>query len=111
MLAVITTLSKDGRAQDMAGYVVTQIRVKDKDTYDAYRKQVLPTIESFGGEFLVRGGEFTVIEGEWPWPRVVVIRFPSVEKAHDWYNSDAYTPLRQMRMGASEGNLIIVEGT
>ncbi len=94
----------------MAGYVIVQINVNHTETYDAYRKQVLPTIEAHDGEFLVRGGEYTVEEGAWSWQRVVVIRFPSVEKAREWYNSDAYVPLREMRQSASEGNLIIIEG-
>ena len=37
------------------GYVIAQINVSDPDTYASYIKLVLPTIEHFGGEFLVRG--------------------------------------------------------
>ncbi|MCP4327679.1 MAG: DUF1330 domain-containing protein [Alphaproteobacteria bacterium] len=94
----------------MAGYIIVQVDIKDPETYDTYRKQVLPTIEAHGGQFLARGGALEILEGEWPWPRVVVIQFPSVEAAKAWYHSDAYQPLAAMRQSASVGNMIVVEG-
>ena len=94
----------------MAGYVIAQIKVNDADGYGEYKKGVGATIEAYGGEFLVRGGEAEIIEGDWPLPRTVVLRFPSVEKAKQWYHSDAYKPLLEMRQKVSDGNLIIVEG-
>jgi len=39
------------------GYVIAQINVHDAESYKDYVAQVLPTIELFGGEFLVRGGK------------------------------------------------------
>ena len=94
----------------MAGYIIVSVDVKDPDTYKTYAQQVAPTLEPFGGEFLVRGGAFTVEEGEWPRPRVVIIQFPSVEQARAWYESETYRPLRDLRQSASDANLIIVEG-
>jgi uncharacterized protein (DUF1330 family) len=40
----------------------------------------------------------------------VVLQFDSVEKAKEWYNSPEYTPLKEMRMKASTGDLYFVEG-
>ena len=94
----------------MAGYVVVDVDVTDQATYDEYRKHVLATITKHGGKFLVRGGAFEKIEGDWPWHRVVVLEFPSVAAAKTWYNSPDYQPLAKMRLKASRSNLIIVEG-
>ena len=69
------------------GYVIAQINVSDPDTYASYIKLVLPTIEYFGGEFLVRGGRAESYEGKPPGDRNVVIQFPSYQQAHDWYHS------------------------
>ena len=65
------------------GYVVAQINVTDPETYADYIKLVLPTIQHFGGEFLVRGGESVSHEGEPHGSRMVVIRFPSYQAAKD----------------------------
>jgi uncharacterized protein (DUF1330 family) len=94
----------------MAGYVIVQIQVNDAEGYGEYKKGVGATIESYDGEFLVRGGEAEIMEGEWPLPRTVVLRFPSVEKAKEWYHSDMYKPLLEMRNSVADGNLVIVEG-
>ena len=40
----------------MAAYVIGEIEVTDPATYEDYRKQVVATIEKFGGRFVVRGG-------------------------------------------------------
>ena len=39
----------------MAGYVVVDVEVTNPSAYEEYRKQVMPTIEAYGGRFLVRG--------------------------------------------------------
>ncbi len=94
----------------MAGYVIAQIQVNDAEGYGEYKKGVGATIEAYDGELLVRGGEAEIMEGEWKLPRTVVLRFPTVERAKEWYHSDAYKPLLEMRKSAADGNLVIVEG-
>ena len=68
----------------MSGYVIANINVKNSDAYKEYVGKVKPTVEKFGGEYLVRNGEFKVIDGEWKHPRTVVIKFPTYEK--NFYN-------------------------
>ncbi|MEM1278040.1 MAG: DUF1330 domain-containing protein [Pseudomonadota bacterium] len=92
------------------GYVIGQMQITDPEQYDRYRVGVLATIEAHGGEFLVRGGPQEVIEGTPPGPRSVIIRFPSVQQAKAWYNSDDYQQIIPLRLTASSGALTIVEG-
>lgn len=92
------------------GYVIAQINVTDPDRYKTYVGQVLPTIEMFGGAFLVRGGASQSFEGTPPGERNVVIEFPSVQAAHDWYASEEYAPVKAIRMSASTSVQTIVEG-
>ena len=94
----------------MSGYVIANINVKNSDAYKEYVGKVKPTVEKFGGEYLVRNGEFKVIDGEWKHPRTVVIKIPTYEKALEWYNSDLYKPVKELRQKNSEGNLIIIKG-
>lgn len=92
------------------GYVIAQISVTDPEAYPAYVAKVLPVVEMFGGEFLVRGGQSESFEGTPPGDRTVVIRFPSYQAARDWYHSDEYAPIKAMRMAASTSVQTIVEG-
>jgi len=94
----------------MKAYVIVQVEIADPGPYEAYRKEVMPTIEAFGGRFLVRGGKMTKHEGDWPYSRAVVIEFPSREAAEGWYRSPAYQKLLPLRLKASRGNLVIVDG-
>lgn len=92
------------------GYVIAQINVTDPEAYKDYVTAVNPVVAKYGGEYLVRGGKAEHHEGESIGERTVVIRFPSVQAARDWYNSDDYAPVRDLRQKASTSLQTIVEG-
>lgn len=94
----------------MKGYVIGEVEVRDPKVYEEYRRQVLATVEKYGGRFLVRGGRAESLEGRPPAGRVVILEFPSFEQAAQWYHSPEYAPLARLRQSASEGRLILVEG-
>jgi len=94
----------------MNGYIIVQINVKNSENYKEYLQYVTPIASKYGGEYIVRAGNFEIMEGEWNHKRNVVIKFPSVEKAREFYNSDEYKPVRKIRIENSECNLIIIEG-
>lgn len=96
----------------MSAYVVVSVEVADPEGYAEYSRQVPATLEPYEGQFVVRGGELTVLEGMWPSPRMVILRFPSVEQAKAWHASPAYQailPIRQ-RNGRTDF-LVVAEGT
>ena len=92
------------------GYVIAQISVTDPARYRDYVAEVGPIVARFGGEFLVRGGRSESHEGEPPGERNVVIRFPSFERAREWYHSDDYAAAKALRRSASTSVQTIVEG-
>ena len=94
----------------MNGYVISNIDVKNPEAYKEYIDKVKPIVEKFGGEYLVRAGEYKVIDGEWKYPRTVIIKFSSYEKALEWYNSEEYQPVKPIRLTNSVANGIIIKG-
>ena len=94
----------------MAGYVIGNIDVTNPQAFEEYRKLVPNTIAAYGGKYLVRGAADDVAEGSYNPVRIVVLEFESVDQAKKWYNSPEYSPLREMRMNASNGDLYFVEG-
>ena len=93
-----------------SGYVIAQLKVTNQENYKEYVAKVSEVVKKFDGEYLVRNGEHQVVEGEDNFPRIVIIKFPTYEKALEWYNSDEYKPVKDIRLHNSEGSNIIVKG-
>ena len=94
----------------MSVYMIVDIEVHDPVTYDQYKAGVPPLVHKHGGEYLVRGGEMRVLEGEWNPSRLVVLRFPTLEAAEAFHNDPAYQPLKALRQSATTTNLVVVQG-
>lgn len=94
----------------MAAYVIAMVDIKDPVRYESYRAMVLPTITAYGGRFIARGGRTEVLEGAWAPRRVVIIEFPTLARAKEWWSSPEYSEARAIRQATSEGTLIAIEG-
>ena len=93
------------------GYVIAHVEVTDEAAFEKYRLQVPSVTESFGGQYLVRGGKHEPLEGDiLLGNRTVIIRFDTYEKAIEWYHSNEYTQLVKLRQAGSNGSLMVVEG-
>jgi uncharacterized protein (DUF1330 family) len=94
----------------MPAYVLANVTVKEPVRYEEYRRLVTPTLAAYGGRFIVRGGKIEILEGGWRPGRLVIIEFPSAERARAWWNSPEYSEAKLIRQATSEGTLLIVEG-
>ena len=94
----------------MSGYFIIQINVTNAENYKEYIEKVTPIVKKFGGEYIVRGGQSENVEGNWPFQRTVVLKFPTYDMVKKWHNSDEYKPIKKIREDNSECNAIIIEG-
>lgn len=94
----------------MPAYVILDVDVHDRELYAEYGRQTAPTVAAHGGRYVVRGGEFDVVEGEWDLHRVVVLEFPDVGAARAWHDGPEYAPLKEMRERAATSRAIVIEG-
>ena len=94
----------------MPAYLVAEIEIINAEGYAEYSKVVPATIEKYGGRFLVRGGKAHPLEGDIPERRRVIVEFPSIERAKEWWNSVDYAKPMEMRRAASKGRLMFIEG-
>jgi uncharacterized protein (DUF1330 family) len=94
----------------MAAYILVDVQVTDPVRYERYRALTPGAIARYGGRFLVRGGDTTVLEGDWQPHRVVVLEFPSVAAAKEFYDSPEYREARAARAGAARMSMFVVEG-
>jgi uncharacterized protein (DUF1330 family) len=94
----------------MAAYLIVDLEITDQEGFREYQKRVGSTLESYGGKYLVRGGSYETLEGDWHPHRLVMLEFPSVEQARRWYHSDEYAPLKDLRLQTANTQLILVQG-
>jgi len=94
----------------MAAYVIVQVAVTDPVRYEDYKQMVPPSIEKYGGRFLVRGGKTHTLEGDWSPKRFVMVEFPSVDQAKAWWASPEYAEAKALRQASSNSMLIVAEG-
>lgn len=91
------------------GYWIGRIDVSDPEAYKAYIEANAEAFAKYGARFVVRGGEFTSMEGS-ARQRNVVIEFDSYETALACYRSPEYARALSLRLPVATGDLIVVEG-
>jgi uncharacterized protein (DUF1330 family) len=92
----------------MSVYLIGQIKIHEREEYSKYQEGFLEIFSKYNGELLVVEENHTVIEGEWPFTRTVVIRFPDENEATRWYRSPEYQKLAKHRFRASMANIVMV---
>ena len=94
----------------MPAYVIADVRITNPGDYAEYVRRTPATIAQHGGRFVIRGGKAEDLEGDWHPERIVVVEFPSVEQAKQWWDSPEYTAVRTIRQRTATSRLIVVEG-
>ena len=94
----------------MAAFVILDLSIHDPKEIAEYQKLAPAAIAAYNGKFVVRGGQLSTLEGEWSPERFVIIEFETVEKAKEWYHSEAYQKASIHRKNAADSKIIIVEG-
>lgn len=94
----------------MSAYIIVQVEVTETAGYDDYKKMVPLSLAAYGGKFVVRGGACETLEGSWQPERVVVLEFPTVARAKEWWASDEYRDAKALRQRTAKTEMIVVEG-
>jgi uncharacterized protein (DUF1330 family) len=94
----------------MPAYAIGLLRdVQINDAIARYIREIDATLEPFGGAFKVHGGKPDVLEGELD-STPIIIEFPDMARAQQWYASPAYQALIPLRTRNSEGVVFLVDG-
>lgn len=94
----------------MTAYAIARLwDVKLGPEIQAYLAGIDETLAPFAGQFIIHGGERTVLEGQWN-EDLIVIAFPDLTHARDWYASPAYQRILALRKGNSSGDVILIDG-
>ena len=109
VLVVASIFASEAQAPKKA-YVLVQVDVTNAQQYGEYAKLSPGIIEKFGGHFVARGGRSMTLEGPSAPSRVVIVEFPSYERAQEFYASTEYQAAKKVRAGAATAQFVLVEG-
>jgi uncharacterized protein (DUF1330 family) len=94
----------------MPAYVVSEVEILNEDAARQYRQLAAASIATYGGRYLARAAEAVMVEGEPTRRRIVILEFPSMQRAREWYASPEYAEALKLRDTALDRRLMFVEG-
>jgi uncharacterized protein (DUF1330 family) len=94
----------------MPAYVISEVEVRDHEAIERYRTLAAQSIAQYDGRYLVRGGAAELVEGGPALKTLVIVEFPSMARAREWYASSEYAEALKLRRTALERRLAFVEG-
>ena len=94
----------------MTVYVIALLDITDREEYGLYGQGFMAIFDKSGGQVLAVDENPTVVEGEWPHTRTVLLSFPDAETMNRWYGSPDYQALAQHRFKASTAQIAMING-
>lgn len=94
----------------MPAYVISEVETRDRVAMESYRTLAAQSIARYDGRYLARGGAAEVVEGGPPPKTIIIVEFPSMTRAREWYASPEYAEALKLRQAALERRLMFVEG-
>ncbi|MFC6634188.1 DUF1330 domain-containing protein [Microbulbifer taiwanensis] len=94
----------------MPAYAIGHLHnVKMGEEIVEYLREIDATLAPYGGRFLVHGGPYEPLEGDWGGD-LIIIEFPDMVGARRWYESAAYQEILPLRRRNSDGDVILIDG-
>ena len=94
----------------MSAYVIVDLEILDPASFGDYKQRVVSIVEEYDGKYIVAGGRVETLEGDWNPKRIVVIKFPSTQRAKEWFNCEEYRELSKIRHRTARTRMILVDG-
>jgi uncharacterized protein (DUF1330 family) len=94
-------------------YAMVQINMKDPEDFMVrYAQHVMPILAAWNVEMIAGTMTSETIEGEFSGNWAAILKFTSLEAAHEWYNSTDYQPFRDLRLDELTDftSLVFLEG-
>lgn len=94
----------------MPAYLVVHVDIHDPERYEQYKALAPPIIRQYGGRYLTRGGATEVLDGDWTPKRLLVLEFPTMERARAFYASPEYADALALRHATSTSSVVLLDG-
>jgi uncharacterized protein (DUF1330 family) len=94
----------------MSVYIINNMTIHDPAEYGKYLREFMRVFRNHPGEILAAVDRPTPVEGEWPYDRTILLRFPSLEEARRWADSPEYREIAQHRWKGTKSNVVFLDG-
>ena len=92
----------------MSCYFIAQLLIEDEDEYKKYLDGFDVVFEKYEGEVIAVEESPIILEGDWDYSRLIIIRFSNEGEAKRWYKSRQYQTILQHRLKAANGPVLLV---
>ncbi|MDH3511524.1 MAG: DUF1330 domain-containing protein [Gammaproteobacteria bacterium] len=95
----------------MAAYMIIFVTISDREKFiSGYAPAASKLVEKFGGRYLLRAQGAEILEGDLdPGSSVVISEWPDKATALDFWNSDEYQAVKQLRAGIASARVALIE--
>lgn len=93
----------------MSVYVIAQLSIHDRDSYNKYQSRFLDVFKKFKGKLLAADENPQIVEGVWERDKVILIEFPDENAFRDWAFSDEYQEIAKDRHAGSNGTVLLIK--
>lgn len=94
-----------------AGYFLVDVEWFDDAARSCYAEAIGDTLGAYGGAFVTRGPRSEALEGDWHLDgQLVLLRFETSARGLEWYRSEEYAPLLELRRASARTKMIFFEG-
>jgi len=94
----------------MAAYVIAKIKTNTPELLKDYQSVTPDIIAKYGGKFIVRGGDIINLEGKEETRRIVIVEFPTIEKAKEFFYSAEYQKAIKLREDIATFEMFAIGG-
>jgi len=81
----------------MSAFVIVDISVKNEMAYQEYIAEITPSVAAYNGKYLVRGGKPQTLDGNWQSSRIVIMEYPSRDRAIEWLEAEELRAIHDKR--------------
>jgi uncharacterized protein (DUF1330 family) len=94
----------------MAAYVFFDGVSVHPERMTGYREKAFASVKAFNGKVVANTNNIDCREGDWHPTKIVMLEFPSMEKARAWYESPEYQGVLPIRLDANRDKMVLFEG-
>jgi uncharacterized protein (DUF1330 family) len=94
----------------MTVYVIVQLKMTDRASYDRYQARFFDVFRKFNGRLLSADEHPVVLEGRWDRDKLVLMSFPDEAAFHAWADSPDYLEIARDRKAGAEAVVLLAKG-
>jgi uncharacterized protein (DUF1330 family) len=94
----------------LSAYLIADVRVVNRQKFDAARASIRALVESHGGVFLARGQEPEVVQGGWHPQRMMLVEFPSYARVEGLLAAPEFARMRDALVNMAMFDIVVAHG-